>query len=62
MRHGDFTYYRNFEHFFRGDAVREVAIPILKVAYEGTTSEPALQENLTKMMFNLTKSLGPANG
>lgn len=42
MKHGDYTYYRNFEPFFRGDNVRQVAVDVLKVAYEGTVAEKAL--------------------
>jgi hypothetical protein len=57
MRHGDFQYYRNLQHFFRGEALKEVAVDVLKVAYEGTCQEEKLVESLTKMLHNSAKGL-----
>ena len=61
MKHGDFVYYRDLTPFFRGDSMRGVAVYVLKVIYEGTIAQETLQENLTKMMYNITKGLGDNN-
>ena len=61
MKHGDFTYYRNLEPFFRGEPIREIAVPVLKIAYEGTIANEALQDYLTKMLFNVSKGLASHN-
>ena len=41
--------------------MRGVAVYVLKVIYEGTIAQETLQENLTKMMYNITKGLGDNN-
>lgn len=61
MRHGDFLHFRNLTYYFRGEVLKSSAVNILKVAYEGTMREEALQESLTKMLYNVTRGLANLN-
>lgn len=61
MRHGDFLHFRNLTYYFRGEVLQSSAVNVLKVAYEGTTREEALQESLTKMLYNMTRGLANLN-
>ena len=61
MRHGDYNSYRNLEYFFTPDRTKEVAVSIFKVIYAGTCKYPALQETLTKMLFNVASRLQQLN-
>ena len=36
IRHGDFVMYRNLEFFFKGQPLKEIAVDVLTIAYEGT--------------------------
>ena len=58
LKHGDFTFYRNFKYYFRGENAKQIAVDVFNVIYQGTQKEQAIQENLSKMFNNISKALG----
>lgn len=57
MRHGDFESYKNLTFYFNSQNLKPIAFDLLKLIYEGTRAEKSLQDGLTKMFYNLSKTL-----
>lgn len=57
IRHGDFMYFRNLKYHFNQDNIIPLATDILQTIYRNDQSSTMLNENLTRMLYNLTKLL-----
>lgn len=50
-------YFRNLKYHFNQDNITPLATDILQTIYKNDQTSPMLNENLTRMLYNLTKLL-----
>jgi hypothetical protein len=57
VRHGDFQQFKNLKYYFNSENTHNIATDVLQMIYMNDKSFNILNENLTKMLYTLSKIL-----
>lgn len=60
VKHGDYQYFRNMVPYFKSENVKSVATDILNMIYNNDATFNTLNENLTKILYTLSRTLSEA--